>query len=570
MLVAVSLAIVLSALGAGWPVRSAIAQQGPASARPATGPVFRNAPVLAWYYAEFSQGAEQDIANARRAGIDALIVSQSTQRPGESLFTTAIARAAEGTEVALTLGIETNLVYESQAELIDELKRIVRDETPNPRFLRYHGKPVIVFWQLPAIKTLAGQSPQMAWESVRAQVDPGRATLWIGEGGDPAPGTGTLSYLPAFDGLHLYSIAWDADPGRALASWAQRTRSAPGSKLWVATVMPGGFYAEGPPPWKSRDRENGAYFERSWRGALATNPDMVILTSLNEDNEASHIHPKPEWGNLYLDINHRNSDLYHAQRPDPLPPPVPVSVTLPPGTSKTSVGVRPDTPTTLSLDLATGPLARVTIGADFSGALQTSQPAVASIEVAFDVAPIVNIPVKPEVFGGGGATVVQDGVDIKVDLRDGAGGAVAPAAQVARTLLQITLPYLPPSEPGTEFHWLYELQENGVPIGYTWSPTEVVDALNGTVTLSLGVQELQGTLFLPTSITPGFVQNHDPLIHMWSGPTREARDFGFAGPQFTTFTVVAPQVTERLFVYSPIVGNYGWLDARGVGPSGPP
>jgi hypothetical protein len=560
-------------LATSWPVLSAAAQQGTGAG---SGPRFQPAPVLAWYYAEFSQGAEQDIANARRAGIDALIISQTTQRPGEALFTTALAKAAEGTDISLTLGIETNLVYESQAELVAELKRILRDEAPNPRFLRYAGKPVIVFWHLPAIKTLPGQSPQAAWESVRAQVDPGRTSLWIAEGGDPAPGTGTLTYLPSFDALHLYSIAWDADPVRALTSWAQRTRGTPGGKLWVATVMPGGFYAEGPPPWKHRDRENGGYFERSWRGALATNPDMVILTSLNEDNEASAIQPQPEWGNLYLDINRRFSDQYHFQRnpptpvPSPVPAtPVPVTVTLQPGTTRTSVGVRPDTPSTLTLGLPGGPSVRVTIDTAFAGALQASQPDVANIEVAFDVAPIVNIPVKPEVYGGGAASVVQDGLDIKLDLLDAAGGVVAPAAPQAAAPVQITLPYYPP-DPGTEFHWMYEILEDGAFIGYTWSPTETVDEVAGTVTLSLAAQDLQGTLFLPTSVTPGFVQNHDPLVHMWSGPTREARDFGFAGPQFTTFTVVAPQVATRLFVYSPIVGNFAWLDVSGVGPSGPP
>jgi hypothetical protein len=33
---------------------------------------------------------------------------------------------------------------------------------------------------------------------------------------------------------------------------------------------------------------------------------------------------------------------------------------------------------------------------------------------------------------------------------------------------------------------------------------------------------------------------------------------------------VAPQVGQRLFVFSPVVANYGWIDVPGVGPSGPP
>ena len=92
----------------------------------------------------------------------------------------------------------------------------------------------------------------------------------------------------------------------------------------------------------------------------------------------------------------------------------------------------------------------------------------------------------------------------------------------------------------------------------------------GGLNVSWVARALSGTPFLPAQVGPGYVQNHDPEVHIWSGPTRLAVDFGFAGPQFTTFTVVAPQVGARLFVYSPVVGNYGWIDVPGVGPSGPP
>jgi hypothetical protein len=566
--------LVVGLFASGWPALRAGAQG-------AVQPPPRNAPVLAWYYAEFSQGPAQDIANAQRAGIDALIVSQSTQHPGVPLFNSPIAKAAEGTNIALTLGIETNLVYQTQDELVSELRRILRDEAPRPRFLRFRGKPVIVFWQLPSIKTLPGQTPQAAWESVRQQVDPGRTSIWIGEGGDPAPGTGTLTYLPAFDGLHLYSIAWDAEPGRALSAWAQRTRSAPGNKLWAATVMPGGYYADGPPPWKHRDRENGAFFERAWRGALATNPDMVILTSLDEDNEATAIHPHPEWGTLYLDINRRFADEYHAQHgdtapvvvPTPVPAgPTPVPVTVAPaaGSSMATARIKADTPTTLSVDLPTGQQARVTISAGTTSALKAAQPNVDSVGVDMDLAPIVSVPMKPYLVGGGGALVAQDGLDIKMEMHDANDRPLDVDASLSGARVDVTLPYQQPAQPGTEFHWLYEVVSNGEFLGYTWSPTETLDVASGTVTFSLGFDEFQGTLFLPTIITPGYVQNHDPLVHVWSGPTREARDFGFAGPQFTTFTVVAPQVADRLFVFSPVVGNYAWIDAAGCGPSGPP
>ena len=419
---------------------------------------------------------------------------------------------------------------------------------------------------------------------MRAQVDPNRTTLWIGEGGDSSPRTGTITYLPTFDALHLYSVAWDADPGRALAARAQRTRGVPGNKLWVATVMPGGDYADVRPRGKYRERENGAFFERAWRGALATNPDMVILTSLNEENERSDIHPRSDWGdpNLYVDINRRYGDMYRALRgdvppaPTVVPPggqPTPIAVTVvppAPGTSKTVASIKSDTPTSLSLTLPTGQQAGVTVGGNVLGALQAAQPKVSTADVAFDVAPVPVKPVEVALYGGGQIVLAGDPVDIKVELRDAAGNQVGAASDVADAIVEITLPLQPPAEPGARFHWLHEVYEDGEVLGWAWSKEEIRDEVAGTILIPLSVAELQGTLFLPVSILPGFVQNHDPMVHVWSGPTRLAVDFGFAGPQFTTFSVVAPQVGLRIFVYSPVVDNYAWIDAPGVGPSGPP
>ena len=65
------------------------------------------------------------------------------------------------------------------------------------------------------------------------------------------------------------------------------------------------------------------------------------------------------------------------------------------------------------------------------------------------------------------------------------------------------------------------------------------------------------------------MQNFDLDVHLYSGPTHDALDFGpSAAPRFTTFTVVAPQLAGRLYVYDPISANYGWLNVSSLGPSG--
>ena len=272
--------------------------------------------------------------------------------------------------------------------------------------------------------------------------------------------------------------------------------------------------------------------------------------------------------------------------PTPIPGgPTPVPVSVPPpqaGSSIVVTTVVPDTPSALTLPLPSGQQVTVAMGADVTVAVRAAQPDAASAQVAFDVAAPVVVPVAPDVMGGGQVQVVDAPIDIKVGLRDAAGNPLVLAPEVADARVEVTLPLLPAGLAGGQegvegrgatgggFHWMYEVRQDDAVLGYTWSPYEVVNAAAGTVTIPLRLQELDGTIFLPTRITPGNVQNHDPLVHMWSGPTREARDFGFAGPQFTTFTVVAPQVSERLLVYSPVVDDYAWIDALGVGPSGGP
>jgi hypothetical protein len=226
-------------------------------------------------------------------------------------------------------------------------------------------------------------------------------------------------------------------------------------------------------------------------------------------------------------------------------------------------------PSTAAVALPAGGQASVAVGQNVVAALQAGQPEAAA-RVLVDAAPPVVQPVAAEVLGGGRIAIVDAAIDIKFELRDAAGAAVPPAADVGGELVALTLPHLPVAEAGAEFHWLHEVFEGAEFLGYAWSPDETVDAEAGTVTFTMPVAGLQGTVFLPAAVTPGWVQNHDPLVHTWSGPTVEARDFGFAGPQWTTFTVVAPQVRLRLFVWSPVVSNYAWIDVAGVGPAGPP
>jgi hypothetical protein len=78
----------------------------------------------------------------------------------------------------------------------------------------------------------------------------------------------------------------------------------------------------------------------------------------------------------------------------------------------------------------------------------------------------------------------------------------------------------------------------------------------------------------PTSVTaaspfqPFWVENFI-TTELWSGPDSDAVSFG-TQPQFSHFLVVRPQTSSRLFAYVSSTHNYAFVDAKAVGPSGPP
>jgi hypothetical protein len=263
---------------------------------------------------------ERHIGWAKDAGLDALVSAWFGPRddnPTEHNLKTLL-DVAEPTSVKMAILLETdsNEFFPNRAALVEGLKTALATHVNHPAYLRVGGKPVIFVWRPSAVFSPSGARVNQkgavavsAWKAILDEVDPGRKATWIGEGDD-------FSMLDVFDGIFPYSIAWAADPASQLGSYGGKVRaynSANGTtKRWVATAMPG--YDDTHIPGRGNtfavDRAGGAYYQQTFKGAIASAPDWVMVTSFNEWLEGHQIEPSASYGTLFLDLTRTLGDSF--------------------------------------------------------------------------------------------------------------------------------------------------------------------------------------------------------------------------------------------------------------------
>jgi hypothetical protein len=278
-------------------------------------------PVLAWYYGWWTNDnwnrmsdypselynsnsddvMRRQIRQARGAGIDGFICTYHYN----CVRLLQLAEAESGFSVAFSIDPGADARFNSFNNMVNEMNAL-KGHTNSPAYLRYQGKPVMVFWDS---NIIPGGSSVARFQDLRSQVDPGRNQFWLGGGID-------FNYLDVFDAIQYFDISWESAPGVAMASYNNRLNgynaSRGANKPFIATVMPGYddvAYRNG----HRRDRENGGYYNFTWTDAFRYNPAMVIITSWNEWYEGSQIEPSRSYGEHYLNITRERTHQFRNQ-----------------------------------------------------------------------------------------------------------------------------------------------------------------------------------------------------------------------------------------------------------------
>ena len=272
-------------------------------------------------YAAWERDAiERHVGWARDSGIDALVSAwfgPGDDNPTESNFRQLLdAGRAKGLRAALLVETDSDQFYPDRSALVTALRHALSVHAAHPAYLRVDGRPVFFIWNPKSVYSPGGgrvnangPAAVSAWASILDEVDPERHALWIAEGE-------YAGMLDVFAGLFPYSIGWAPSPGGQLQSYAGRVRqynAANGTdKRWIATAMPG--YDDTRLPGRGRvfavDRAEGAYYETTFRAAIATRPSWIMISSFNQWLEGHQIEPSASYGTKYLEPTRALSDEY--------------------------------------------------------------------------------------------------------------------------------------------------------------------------------------------------------------------------------------------------------------------
>ncbi len=285
-------------------------------------------PVETYPYGD-PQAIENHVIEGKAAGLDGFVMSwygSEQANPTDAHFRYLLA-AAEKHDFLAAIDFDMGSAFSgSIATLTENLRFMYANYLNHPNYLTYDGRPVVFFWN----NRRFGRGE---WEELRLKVDPNHTAIWIAEGVDPGWVGST------WDGLNAYNIAWAIDPASKLKEFERGTRKQGG--IWIATAMPGwndtGLVDQRGTGAFAVPRREGDYFRETFAAAIATQPDMLMITSYNEWLEGSYLASSINHGEFYVNLTRELIENYRAAPIESSPEILPTGVT---GQSTTKLRLR--------------------------------------------------------------------------------------------------------------------------------------------------------------------------------------------------------------------------------------
>ncbi|MEG3164810.1 endo-1,3-alpha-glucanase family glycosylhydrolase [Sphingomonas sp. PB2P19] len=270
--------------------------RGPNGEAPRQSPTL-NHPTLGLYDSHDPAVIATHVAQAKAAGITALIVSWWGIDSFEDKAMPAILAAAKAAGLHVTVYLEQQ--KDGAAGAARDIAYLTKAYGDHPSWLRVRARPVL-FLYLQALRDL----PAKDWRKAA-----GRAFL-IGDI-SPRETAQFAAWAPFMDGIHVYVLApyvKGMTPPQ-MTAWADRTYPAwkrqIADRLFCATVIPGfddTLVPGRPQPRPTVARHGGQTYRTLWDAAIRHDADWVLITSFNEWHEGSEIEPSREHGDAYLKL----------------------------------------------------------------------------------------------------------------------------------------------------------------------------------------------------------------------------------------------------------------------------
>jgi hypothetical protein len=280
------------------------------------------------YSTEAQADVNNEVAQARSAGIDAFVVSwQGLEAQGgfNDRRMRIVLEAARGTTLRVCVYTETYVanpgfdptVPTDPQTMFEWLADLVDRYGSHPAYLRVADRPVIFIY-------LASLLSESNWSAIMARLrSTGRNPLLVGD-------FVRSTLLDTFDGEYQYTNVFFS--GTALTdlnraeSLRVRThhllREGDRRRIWVASVTPGFDDSRlvGRVPPHVVDRSNGSVYDQQWTTAIDTGADWVVVTSWNEWWENTHVEPSERYGTTYLERTRAWASAFKASSKDaPIP-----------------------------------------------------------------------------------------------------------------------------------------------------------------------------------------------------------------------------------------------------------